>query len=273
MVEKKYNIFGFKKLWEKLLPTSSYFECIEGDLFRVLKSGNNYKPFFMRKKYKNELFYEIKELGLTPDDFSLLELPEDSYNTIIKYKDTPFYFSLTNSQDSYEEFECYYIQYAPEFPESQIYPDRGFVLFNFILDKFKSWVKYHIKEYELDEFEPDLWSEYKNGNTTLNFNEIDFNDKNLFTTHEKKQISMAINELKLLINKNFESTVEEQKLVNERLEYLIESTRKLNKFDWKSLVLSTVIGIATTLTLDVEKGKLLFELFRQVFSTVRSINK
>jgi hypothetical protein len=227
----------------------------------------------MRKKYKNQLFNQIKELGLTPDDFSLVELPENPYNTIVKYKDTPFYFSLTNSQDSYDAFECFYIQYAPEFPDSQIFPDRGYVLFSSILEKFIFWVKNHIKEFESDEFEPDLWSEYKNGNTTLNFNEIDFNDKNLFSIHERKQISMGINELKLLINKNFETTTEEQKLVGERLEYLIESTKKLNKFDWKSLVLSTVIGIATTLTLDVEKGKLLFELFRQVFSTVRSIQK
>ncbi len=227
----------------------------------------------MRKKHKNELFNQIKELGLMPDDFTLVENFENQYNTIIKYKDTPFYFSLTNSQDSYEEFECYYTQYAPEFPVSQIFPERNYALFSSILDIFIFWVKNHIKEFEFDEFEPDLWSEYKNGNTTLNFNEIDFNDKTLFSIHEKKQISMAINELKLLINKNFETTIEEQKLVGERLEYLIESTKKLNKFDWKSLVLSTVIGITTTLTLDVEKGKLLFELFRQVFSTVRSIDK
>lgn len=227
----------------------------------------------MRKKYKNELFKQIQELGLTPDNFSLVDLPENPYQTIIKYKETPFYFLLTNPQDSYEEFECQFIQYAPEFPITEIFPDRNYAEFNYILDMFIIWVKNHINEFELDEFEPDLWSEYKNGNTTLNFNDIDFNDKNLFSIHERKQISMGINELKLLINKNFETTTEEQKLVGERLEYLIESTKKLNKFDWKSLVLSTVIGIATTLTLDVEKGKLLFELFRQVFSTVRSIQK
>lgn len=227
----------------------------------------------MRKKYKNELFKQIQELGLTPDNFSLVDLPENPYQTIIKYKETPFYFLLTNPQDSYEEFECQFIQYAPEFPITEIFPDINYAEFNYILDMFIIWVKNHINEFELDEFEPDLWSEYKNGNTTLNFNDIDFNDKNLFSIHERKQISMGINELKLLINKNFETTTEEQKLVGERLEYLIESTKKLNKFDWKSLVLSTVIGIATTLTLDVEKGKLLFELFRQVFSTVRSIQK
>jgi hypothetical protein len=227
----------------------------------------------MRKKYKNEIFHKIKELGYTPDDFTLIENAEEEYRTIIKYKDTPFMFTINNSTQSYDEFECFYVLYAPGFPDTDMFPERNYFEFSSVLKIFNNWVINHIKEYELDEFEPDLWSEYKNGNNSLNFNEIDFNDKDLFSNAEKKQISMSINELRLLINKNFETSVEEQKLINERLEYLIDSTKKLNKFDWKSLTVSTIIGIATTLTLDVEKGKLLFELFRQVFSTVRNIKQ
>jgi hypothetical protein len=227
----------------------------------------------MRKKYKNEIFHKIKELGFTPDDFNLIENAEEEYTTIIKYKDTPFMFTIHNSAQSYDEFECLYVLYAPGFPHTEMFPERNYFEFSSVLKNFNNWVINHIKEYDLDEFEPDLWSEYKNGNNSLNFNEIDFNDRDLFSTAEKRQISMSINELRLLINKNFETSVEEQKLINERLEYLIDSTKKLNKFDWKSLTVSTIIGIATTLTLDVEKGKLLFELFRQVFSTVRNIKQ
>lgn len=227
----------------------------------------------MRKKYKNEFFYKIKELGFTPDDFTLIEDTEEDHTTYIKYKETPFMFTINNSNESYDEFECLYVLYAPGFPDSEMFPERNYFEFSSVLNKFNHWVMRHIKEYELDEFEPDLWSEYKNGNNSLNFNDIDCNDKDLFSISERKQISMSINELKLLINKNFETSVEEQNLINERLEYLINSTKKLNKFDWKSLTLSTVIGIATTLTLDVEKGKLLFELFRQVFSTIRNIKQ
>lgn len=39
----------------------------------------------MRKKYKNEIFHKIKELGFTPDDFTLIEDAEDECTTIIKY--------------------------------------------------------------------------------------------------------------------------------------------------------------------------------------------
>jgi hypothetical protein len=227
----------------------------------------------MRKKHKNEIFHKIKELGFTPDNFTLHDDVENELTCNIKYKDTPFVFSVSTSTYSYNEFEWQYILYAPGFPISEVFPERDYSDFSALLTSVNYWINNHIKEFEVDEFEPDLWSEFKNGNNSLDFNIIDFNDKGLFSAHEKKQISMSINELKLLINKKFETTIEEQKLISERLEYLIDSTKNSNKFDWKSLVLSTIIGIATTLTLDVEKGKLLFELFRQAFTSVRSLNQ
>lgn len=225
----------------------------------------------MRKKHKNQLFNLISEKGYSPYDFVLEDTTEAE--TKIFYKNTPFYFIVRNSQESYDEFDYYFVRYAPEFPISEIFPQQGWDTFEDVLAMFSRWLINNIKEFESDEFEPDLWSEYKAGNTSLNFNEIDFNDKSNFSESERKQVSMAINELKLLINKKFNTIESEQILVNERLDYLIESSKKLNKFDWKSLVISTIIGIATTLTLDVEKGKLLYELFRQVFTNVRNIGQ
>jgi hypothetical protein len=79
---------------------------------------------------------------------------------------------------------------------------------------------------------------------------------------------MSINELKLLIHQNFNTSQEQQKLVDDRLNYLIDSTNRLNKFDWKSVSISTMLSIVTTLTLDVEKGRQLFVLFQKVFSII-----
>jgi len=226
----------------------------------------------MRKKYKNQLFDLITKKGYSPDDFTLKEEGGEGKTTIF-YKKTRFYFIIRNSSESYDEFDYSFVRYAPDFPVSAIFPQQGWDSFNSVLQVFSNWLLYNIQEFEADEFEPDLWSEYKKGNSSLNFNEIDFSDKSNFSESERKQVSMAINELKLLISKNFDTIAEEQILVNERLDYLIESSNKLNKFDWKSLVISTIIGIATTLTLDVEKGKLLYELFRQVFSNVRNLGE
>ncbi len=102
-------------------------------------------------------------------------------------------------------------------------------------------------------------------------NVINFEDKTLFSKDEKIQIKLAINELKFLIIQNFSPNNEEQIIIDNRLDYLIDSVERLNKFDWKSLVLSTIISISISLSLDSEKGRLLFELLRKVFLNIASI--
>jgi hypothetical protein len=84
---------------------------------------------------------------------------------------------------------------------------------------------------------------------------------------------MAINELKLLIHKNMETSEEEQELVNNRLEYLIEAMNRLNKFDWKSVAISTIMSISIALSLDTSKGQMLFDLFKKVFSIIPMLMK
>lgn len=223
----------------------------------------------MRNKYKNELFNLIKDTGFSPNDFNLI--PENQGGlpiTKLKYKESPFDFIIRNAQDSYEKFQFRYVKYGPSFPLTNFAPTSSYAEFPFVYSNFGLWLNNHVMEYENDQLEPDLWSEYKDGTKTLDFNNIDFDDKSDFTINERKQVTFAINELKLLIEKNFAPSNEERILIHQRLEYLVESTTNLNKFDWKSLAFSTIIGIATTLCLDTEKGKLLFELFRQVFTTV-----
>lgn len=85
---------------------------------------------------------------------------------------------------------------------------------------------------------------------------------------KKKQVKLALEELKLLIHGSICKNEDEKKIVNNRLDYLIEASEKQNKFDWKSIAVSTLLGIATSLSLDTEKGRLLFELFKKVFSIV-----
>jgi hypothetical protein len=117
----------------------------------------------------------------------------------------------------------------------------------------------------------DLWEQYTKGETLLNIEQIDFGDKTNFSSDEQRQISLSINELKYLIHSKFSTDIEQQELVNERLDYLIESSKRLNRFDWKSLAINTIITISVTLSLDTQKGNELFELFKQVFRVVPTL--
>jgi hypothetical protein len=225
----------------------------------------------MRKKYRNELFALITDSQLPINDFSLKdEIIEDLPAVVIQYKNTPFKFVIRNAKNSYEDFDYQYVPYSPEFIMGGM--SEGFVDFDEVHSELDEWIESNIKAYLEDEEESDLWQEFNRGNSTVNLNEINFEEKSNFSKNEKAQLVMAMNELKFLIHKNFDTTNKEQDLVNQRIEYLIDSIDTLNKFDWKGSAISTIISIAISLTLDTEKGKLLFELFKRVLSIIPKIS-
>jgi hypothetical protein len=226
----------------------------------------------MRTKYKNILYHIISEYNLEPSDFELTETIENEMPSIVlSYKKTPFSFIIRNSKESYELFDYQFIQYGPDFKMTPIYPDTEFTDFETVANEFDEWLNEHIIKFIEDQNDIDLWSQIEHRSNELDINNIDFDNKNKFLNDEKKQIRLAINELKLLINRNFEINESEQKLVNDRLDYLIDATERLNKYDWKSLIISTLISISIALSFDTEKGKMLFELFRKVFLNIQNI--
>lgn len=232
----------------------------------------------MRNKYKNAILKIIEDAKFSRSDFSVFEDKRngeygDYVVTSFKYKNSPFIFEVRISSRSFEEMDYRYVQYGPSFEFSEFYPESNYTNFDNVESAFYNWLYESVKEYEEDQFEPDLWADYENGQSSVDIGQIDFNDKSSFSIIERKQVQLAINEVKYLIEKYFSPVEEQLKLINERLEYLTESTENLNKFDWKSLLFSTIIGIATTLTLDTEKGKALFDLFKQVFSSIKLISK
>jgi len=57
------------------------------------------------------------------------------------------------------------------------------------------------------------------------------------------------------------------------LEYLKKAVDRLNKFDWRGLAISVVVGIGINLSVDTNSGKLLLDLLRQAFNTVTYLLK
>lgn len=229
----------------------------------------------MRRKYKNELFQLLLSSKFGIDTFEINENQsvESLMADIILVKDTPFYFTIRNSDDDFESFDYQFVKYVPDFSLSDIYPPQGFVNFESIINALNYWLNNTLAPYLEDQQEPDLWEEFKHGNNSLNLNEIDFDNRSSFSIEEKKQIELSLNELKLLIHTNLDTSKAEQDIINSRLDYLIEASERLNKFDWKSLALSSLISISIALSLDTQKGHLLFELFRKVFSVIPMLIK
>lgn len=222
----------------------------------------------MLKKHKNSLFHIIKGNDfLSLDSFNISEKNiGDGVMTVISYKNSPLEFTIQIDSDSYHNFFYGYVTFSPTFERIS----SGGIVLNFeeLQTKFEDWLNYDVKEYIFESSEIDLWTEYKNTSSSLNLDEIDFDNKEPFTIDEQRQISMALNELKVLITGNFEITKEQLSTVTDRFDYLDESLEKLNKINWKSLAISTMINISITLALNPDQGKKLFSLFIQVFNAL-----
>jgi hypothetical protein len=224
------------------------------------------------KKYKNPLFEQIQEKGLNPIDFIGRDFPEDETNQhkssyLIQYKNSYLRFLITYFPMTYLptsigdfSFKCSYFSRSgiEELPSKFPYIQRA----------FSTWLDDVKKYQEEEEDAPDLWEQmdtYKDFIISPSPLEIDFHP---FSEVEKVQVLVGISEFQRLIAENYNLTEEQQSEINKRLDYIKAAVDRLNRFDWKALTYSTIIGITITLTLDTESGRALFRLFQQAFQHI-----
>lgn len=115
---------------------------------------------------------------------------------------------------------------------------------------------------------PDLWEQINQETPIVSEWMFEGQDTSEFLNEEKAQLRLSLNEFRLLIKENFDPTADQMNIVDERLNYLSDALDRLNKFDWKSVLLSSAVSIVTALSLDTARGKLLFDFLKQAFMHV-----
>jgi len=133
---------------------------------------------------------------------------------------------------------------------------------------FEDWLENHVKLYIYELSEPDMWERVESQKPLIKGVEISQEDTTLFSEDEKIRIRMSLDKFRTLLIKNFEPQNYEIQAINDHLEYLLNAVDRLNKFDWRGLALMIVIQISLALSLDTEKGRLLYNLFEQAFSNI-----
>jgi hypothetical protein len=222
----------------------------------------------MLKKHKNAIFELLRASEYGIENFGLTESIADGRTlTTIKFKQTDLRFLVKDDVNKHDRFEVRYALFQKGFPLSMVW--NGGI--DTVREKLNMWMNRHLKEYQSEIEGPDLWEDYMKGNNSFNPDDINFKDQTDFTSTEKEQIRLAINDLKMLIQKELKTTPEEQIVVNERLDYLAKSVDRLNKFDWKGVAIQTLFSIAVSLSFDTQKGKQLYELFHKVFLVIPQI--
>ena len=211
----------------------------------------------MRLTYKNELFKKIQEWGYNANLFTIENTDNDCLLTL---NNSPLIYHIANDF-SYDFFRIECVTYSPQWKVQK--GDCRFT--DELFSDFHMWLKNHVNAYIEDQTSIDLWDIFTNNNQSQNRNCIDFSTSEKFTEDEKIQTQLLMNEFKNLLIERFDLQEEQIKIVNARIDYLVEATKRLNKFDWKGCAINSLISIIIALSLDVEKAQQLIHLFQTAF--------
>lgn len=220
----------------------------------------------MRPKHKNQIFEHLKNSKLGIDNFNITS---ESKKLIIEYKNSRFQFIITNYNNGINDYSIDYTKYTLNFAFiNDLYPHFVPCTIENILESIDYWINNEILEYLEDQETNDLLEEYlKNKNLTDNY-PINFDSTEEFSIEEKNQLILSMNEFKTAVINELKANNEEQKIINSKLDYLIEAVNNQNKFDWKGIAINTLISISTKLALDSVNIIILRDLFEKAINIV-----
>ncbi|CDU03077.1 hypothetical protein L4C37_21900 [Vibrio kagoshimensis] len=221
----------------------------------------------MLKKHKNGFIGIIEHSGFQVNQFRTVEKEVDGYpGFILQFVNSPLAFLARTSVENYFEHDYRYVQFAPSYPKSEYVPSNSWCAIEDVYEGFKGWLSDHVDHY-LEEIDiPDLWSQIERHNLFIGDPLVNRSNKG-FDKAEKERVVLAIEHFKKLLELEYKPTAEQLETINDRLGYLVESVDRLNKVDWQGVAISTLMSISIALSLDTQKGRDLFNLFKTAFTS------
>lgn len=208
---------------------------------------------------KNDLFDNIESISLSPAQFEF----EDARSTISEFENTTrLIFKNSEYYFAFESLEVlgetkHYALYSPgdtTFSTSKMSGSWQNQLHNFY-----DWLTFLNREITI----PDKWKrlQHEINDLTINFE----NEENKFTAQEFIDLTKQMQTLKAgVLTLSLPSNQSE--VINAKLDHLINLAEDMNKFDWNSLFIGTIISIIIQLSVTQENAKLLWDIIKFSFS-------
>lgn len=207
---------------------------------------------------RNQIFEIIQEYGLTPIQFEIYDtrknLNSTTINTKVKFKSSDFYFSFETSTNDKTDHTAAFS------PGKDAYEETKFPRFwTSQIDTFKQWLEYLKREINAI----DKWKRLDQEFSSLKINLEGDNQK--FNFEEVKEIESKITLLQDRFKK-FDLLPEQLNIMNQKLDSLSELAKDMNRFDWRSLFLGTIMSIIIQLNVTQENANLIWNAIKDVFS-------
>lgn len=227
----------------------------------------------MLKKFKNVLLDELLAAGLDVEDFATSDTHDGATIRFkITHAPTALSFHLIQPIGQTERFWVSASRYVGSGNKvDSVQRGAGLRTIAQASRHFRNWLTSDVLAAIEDSAVPDMWAEARDAQIVTGFWRA--GENTFFTPVEREQIKAAVSTFRIRLIEAFGPNPAQMQTIDERLSYLKTAVDRLNRFDWQGVALSTLIGIATNLSLDTEKGRVLWGLFQQAISAVWRIVK
>lgn len=206
---------------------------------------------------KNTLFDLIENSGLSPSQFTLenyISTGSSVVYTELRYKNSEFFFRFSLSNNGMAPFRAVYC------PAENLYSDDSFFSsWESEMEYFHDWLKLLAREIST----PNKWERLKNELEGIGINFENNEDK--FSVSEYEDLKQRV-----MILKQGTAAIallpEQLATINNKLDHLTELAKEMNKFDWKSLFLGSIMSIIIQLGVTKENANELWALIKRVFN-------
>lgn len=188
---------------------------------------------------------------------------------IIEVGNSPVKFYIKHSIVDFDIFHYKSTGFSPMLSKKKWSEEPKFI--EDILKIFDTWLKREAKSYIEEKQLPDLWAQMNIYKSFIANSTVPVENAPKFTEEEKETLRRSVHEFRRQIIENFKPSPDQMESINSQLDYLANAVDRLNRFDWRGLAISTLIGIAINLSVDTERGRLLFRLFQQAFHAAEKL--
>ncbi len=218
----------------------------------------------LMRSQKNEILEWIKETSLDPfnftwsDEISKLSSQNGLPLAVSKlsYDNSPYYFIFDLHK---ERHYCFYSPGENKLHEQQ-YPGA----WNLQVGYFNKW----LKNLEREISQPDLWDNLVKQKIAYDQKVHPEVTNEPFSVSQADQIANGLENIRKYLLAEFENDTDSKKLINEKLDYLTDASKRQGRTDWFHTCIGVFVGIATALAMSPEQTKNMWELLKNAISGI-----
>lgn len=213
---------------------------------------------------RNEILELIKQTSLDPFNFRWTEansqLSEQNLLPLtvskLSYDNSPYYFLF----DLYEN--QHYSFYSPG--QSKLHEQAQPGIWNGQIVYVKNWLKYLEREVN----QPDLWDDLIKQKMLYDQKISPDTANEPFSVSQAGQIAKGIENIRKYLIDEFQDDSDSKELINEKLDYLIDASKRQGRKDWFHTGIGIFMSITTALAMSPDQTKNMLALFKSAITGI-----